>query len=295
VAPTFSIITACKGRLSHLKESLPAMLAQPDCEVIVVDYSCPDGTAAHVEGHFPKAKVVRVEGEEEFSNWKARNSGAALAKGAFLVFCDADIILAGDATKQLKKLVTGSSFGFFKRELSMAKGRGGLDSNQLRGFQVVPRASFRQLGGYDELMSGYASGADTDLEDRLLFLQLKAVPLDASLLDRIIHHDDEDRLRFHRRPVAMAYLVGHIYRRLKLAAMGIRKFADLQPPLKEQLHGLAVQAARAFLRQRKATTVTVEVLEDTLAPLKTTGQGAPRLRLSILIEFDSKDEPAGGR
>ncbi len=43
--PKFSIITTCKGRLEHLKQTLPAMLAQKDSEVIVVDYSCPHGTA----------------------------------------------------------------------------------------------------------------------------------------------------------------------------------------------------------------------------------------------------------
>ena len=34
---TFSIITTCKGRLDHLKQSLPTMIDQGAKEVIVVD------------------------------------------------------------------------------------------------------------------------------------------------------------------------------------------------------------------------------------------------------------------
>lgn len=45
--PFVSIITTCKGRLEHLRQTLPKMLAQQYSsrfEVIVVDYDCPDET-----------------------------------------------------------------------------------------------------------------------------------------------------------------------------------------------------------------------------------------------------------
>ena len=46
-APRASIITTCKGRLHHLRRTLPCMLAQ-GCdfayEVVVVDFGCPQGT-----------------------------------------------------------------------------------------------------------------------------------------------------------------------------------------------------------------------------------------------------------
>jgi len=83
---TFSIITTCKGRLDHLKESLPAMVAQGAKEVIVVDYSCPDGTGDYVAVTYPDVRLVRVEGEQHFSNWKARNAGAEVATGDMLRF-----------------------------------------------------------------------------------------------------------------------------------------------------------------------------------------------------------------
>ena len=59
-APVFSIVTTCKGRLEHLKQSLPRMAAQAGAEVIVVDYDCPDGAGAWVAENFPAVRVVRV-------------------------------------------------------------------------------------------------------------------------------------------------------------------------------------------------------------------------------------------
>jgi len=49
--------------------------------------------------------------------------------------------------------------------------------NQLKGFQIVSRENFQKVGGYDELLSGYAAGGDTELEERLRFLRLDMVPL----------------------------------------------------------------------------------------------------------------------
>lgn len=84
------------SRLEHLKASLTRMIGQP-AEVIVVDFSCLQGTADYVRSHFPSVRVVAVEGEAYFSNWKARNAGAAVASSDILLFCDADTVLAESA------------------------------------------------------------------------------------------------------------------------------------------------------------------------------------------------------
>ena len=36
-----TFITTCRGRLAHLRETLPSFAAQPDAAVIVVDYRLP--------------------------------------------------------------------------------------------------------------------------------------------------------------------------------------------------------------------------------------------------------------
>ena len=74
--PRLSIVTTCKGRLHHLRESLPTFLAQPDCETIVVDFDCPDRTAEVVAREFPAARLVALKDEPHFDIDRARNAGA---------------------------------------------------------------------------------------------------------------------------------------------------------------------------------------------------------------------------
>src|SRR4051794_7596613 len=243
------------------------MIAQRDSEGIVVDFSCPDSTAEYVEAHFAKARTVRVKGEQGFSNWRARNAGAAVAKGTLLVFCDADIVLAHDASAQLAKLVTPGSFGYFKNEVSQKKSLlvTGLSANQLKGFQVIPRASFDKAGGYDELLGGYAAGGDTELEDRLRILKLEPVALGPALIDQVLAHDDKTRMRFHDRPAPESYLIGYIYRWLKTTLISLRKGADLDPATKQKLHGLAREGALNFLRHKKSSSVKLRIVDEPLS------------------------------
>jgi glycosyltransferase involved in cell wall biosynthesis len=76
----FAIVTTCKSRLDHLKQSLPNMISQGAHEVIVVDYDCPEGTAAWVEKHHPGVRVVRATDPIGFCLSRARNLGIAAAQ-----------------------------------------------------------------------------------------------------------------------------------------------------------------------------------------------------------------------
>jgi hypothetical protein len=54
-------VTTCMGRLSALRHTVGPMLDQPArAGVVVVDYSCPDGSGAWVEANHPTDRVVRV-------------------------------------------------------------------------------------------------------------------------------------------------------------------------------------------------------------------------------------------
>ena len=117
------------------------MVAQGAKEVIVVDaISCPEGTGDYVAAHFPAVHVVRVEGQEHFLNWKARNAGAAAANSDVLVFVDADTSMADGAIEWLAGHLPPRSYGFFDTRTSQSFNRGGprLASNQLKGFHVIP-------------------------------------------------------------------------------------------------------------------------------------------------------------
>ena len=71
-----SYITTCKGRLSHLQQTLPRIADQPHVECIVVDYGCPERCGDWVEAHHPNVMVVRTGPTEGFNASRARNAGA---------------------------------------------------------------------------------------------------------------------------------------------------------------------------------------------------------------------------
>ena len=258
---SFSIITTCKGRLEHLKQTLPRMLEQGAAEVIVVDYSCPDGTAAWVAKHHPDVKVVSVEGEKGFSNWKARNEGAAVATGDLLLFCDADTILAPKAAQKIAKVLPPKAYGFFKRgpdteRFNKKKLR--IGSNQLRGFHAIPAAAFRRLGGYDEVLRGWGAGGDTDLEQRLTLAGAAAEALDPLLVEDVIQHDNADRLRHHTESIKVSYCAGLLYRRAKMGLLTSRRRVNLPLELREKIYGKARDVA-AKLGDRDSVALSIDL------------------------------------
>lgn len=186
--PRLSIVTTCKGRLHHLKESLPRFLAQPDAEVIVVDYDCPDGTGLFVEKEFPRARVVKVADRPHFNTSRARNLGAAQATADWLAFLDADIVIKPDfLTGNASNMAEANAFFHFRMTSP--------ETGSSFGSCLVRRADFQAVGGYDELMDGYG-GEDQDFYFRLVLLGRFRKPLDHALIDRIIMHGDAERVRF---------------------------------------------------------------------------------------------------
>src|SRR5476649_2313793 len=83
-------VIPCKGRLAHLRESLPRVAAQAPC--IVVDYDCPENSGDWVNAHHPEVAVVRIRNEPGFNLARARNLGAAETRADWIVFLDADVV-----------------------------------------------------------------------------------------------------------------------------------------------------------------------------------------------------------
>jgi len=258
LTPSFSIITACKGRLDHLKRSLPAMLAQGG-EVIVVDYSCPEGTGDFVAREYPAAKLVRVEGEKGFSNWKARNRGAEVATGEILLFCDADTILAKGAIEKLGQELPPRTFGHFTRHSTEKFNRkqSRIANNQLRGFHVIRAGLFRGLGGYDEVPEGYAAGGDTDLEERMMRRGFKGFQLGEGIVEDVIEHPRESRFTHHADPMAISYAAGMLYRRAKSALMSLARKSNLPLKTRQDIYRTARRAAADIANGKNVATISV--------------------------------------
>lgn len=52
-APTVGFVTTCRGRLHHLQQTIPRIVAEQPDEIIVVDHDCPQGTGDWLEKNYP--------------------------------------------------------------------------------------------------------------------------------------------------------------------------------------------------------------------------------------------------
>ena len=268
------------------------MVAQGANEVIVVDYSCPQGTAHFVRENFPAVRVVSVAGEVHFSNWKARNAGAAHASSDMLVFIDADTILADGAIDWLSANVPVQSYGFFDRKTSQSFNQSGprLASNQLKGFHVIPSDAFRRVGGYDEVLEGYAAGADTDLEERLLSKRLAKHALDACIVTSVIEHDAASRTQHHEQPVRTSYGAGLLYRAAKRMLLRIRGESELPLRSRQKLYDAARKAIAALGPQKGRVSMNVTLSADAILMPRQLGyeQGVQTVSLRVEVSLEGK-------
>ena len=174
-----SLITTCKNRLPHLKQTLPLMLRQPRAEVIVVDYGCEQGTAAWVKEHHPAAKLVQVNDDPVFCTARARNMGAETASYDTLCFVDADVLLHLELVKWLKSNEKPNGFYLYEDRTDL----------ELFGFLIVARGHFLKVGGYDEGFQGWG-GEDTDLYERLDRIGLSRFSVPKESMSAISHGDE---------------------------------------------------------------------------------------------------------
>lgn len=263
------------------------MLAQGSAELIVVDYSCPEHAADYVEQHFPAVRVVRVEGETGFSNWRARNRGAEVATSDLLVFCDADTILAEDALGVIDRALPQRSFGYFTRQATARFNKSGLrlGHNQLRGFQAVPAPAFRRLGGYDEVLEGYAAGGDTDLEERLVLNGIKGVRLGAGIIDDVVEHDNQARFTFHRAPIQFSYATGLMYRRAKMALMRLKRGTELSLEQRRSIYAVARQGAERMAKGEPVSTLQLNIENSAIGMPRQLGFESGKCIVSINVKL----------
>lgn len=174
-----SLITTCKNRLPHLKQTLPLMLQQPLAEVIVVDYGCEQGTAAWVKEHHPAAKLVQVNDDPVFCAARARNMGAKNASHELLCFVDADVLVHAELGTWLELNQDPNAFYLYP----VGKER------ELDGFLIVAREHFFKVDGYDEAIRGWG-GEDFDLYERLATIGLSKSSVPRESIAPIPHGDE---------------------------------------------------------------------------------------------------------
>lgn len=182
-----SVIIPCKGRLDHLKESLPLVLKQTyrDIEVIVVDYNCPDYTGGWVTENHPMVKVAMAYvGPAEWSLSAARNLGFKHCTGDMILFLDADALL--EDTHFIQNHVDHCVDGSFIC---------GWGHHDATGCMMIRRTAFEAVNGYNEALKAWGY-EDIDIYARLetTLAQEKRVWLGGI---QTIKHGDEIRNTFH--------------------------------------------------------------------------------------------------
>jgi GT2 family glycosyltransferase len=263
-----SVVVPCRDAAATLGEQLAALAAQRfdgRWEVIVADNGSTDGSRALAEAHaaaLPSLTVV--DASVRLGPAHARNAGAAAARGAKLLFCDADDVvgegwLAAMARALDEDGLVASRFDFQRLNPGRATRHEG--HPQERGLNPydypdflphagagglgVAREVHEAVGGFDE---GLPMLEDTDYCWRI---QLRGVPL-VFVPDAVVHVRDPRRLRglFLQRYRLGRYNV-LIYRRYRGRGM---------PPLRlaESLRrwaGLLVRMPTVLGRRRRSAWI----------------------------------------
>jgi glycosyltransferase involved in cell wall biosynthesis len=204
--PVYSIVTTCKGRLQHLHRSLPTFLAQPDTEVVVVDYDCPQRSGDWVEANYPAAIVARVGDAPRFNLSRARNIGVEAATAPWLVFCDADNLLSEGFAVAIDAFRAPNVF--------IRPYRDSADGPIAVPFPLAcERDACRAVGGFDDALDGWGT-EDWEFVDRLLRHGVVQRLFPVRLVG-ILDHDDSARTLFYEETMQVSRLIGHYYARIK--------------------------------------------------------------------------------
>ena len=247
---TVTLITICKGRLSHLRETLPAMIAQQADELIVVDFNCPDGTGDWVNKGFPQIRCIRSEDQGPFSASKARNLGAAHATSDWLCFVDADILLAPGFLSFVRSHLAPKCY--FRPP----------PTSGLWNPIVCRRIAWAGIGGFDEVIAGWG-GEDDDFFRRLELRGAMSRWLrEASAIE--LPYDKSLRSRFHTLSHSVSQRVNMLYVQIKLDLMRLMS-DELDLLTRETLYREAYRAVTTNIDGAQISA-TLPLTSDILIP-----------------------------
>jgi glycosyltransferase involved in cell wall biosynthesis len=155
------------------------MIGQSDSEVVVVDYGCAEGTADWVRSNHPGVRLVEVEDDPGFCLARGRNIGASYARGKFLLFCDADVVLKGDFANWVRQFAD-------ERRHYLALNHSDVT---VAGTVICSAGSFREVRGYDEAYRSWG-GEDREIYERLSDAGIQQSGFPVDFVYAIEHGDD---------------------------------------------------------------------------------------------------------
>jgi len=181
VTQRLDVVITCKGRLAHLKQSLPTIAHVEGVRIILVDYDCPQKSGEWVKSNFPNVDVLFIRNSPHFELAKARNLGAQKVRAPWVMFMDADVLVRPGFAAWMKTHLTP---GYFYNNPRLP--------TELMGTFICQAENFRQVKGYDENFETWG-GEDIDIYHRLIKAGVQKMIIEEPLFDAIEH---EDSLRF---------------------------------------------------------------------------------------------------
>jgi glycosyltransferase involved in cell wall biosynthesis/precorrin-6B methylase 2 len=191
VEPSATVVIPAHDAAETIAEQLEALATQedpPEFEVVVVLNRCKDDTATVVEQFSERLAIRAIRADGRASAAYARNSGASVANGDLLLFCDADDRVSPRWVAGMVRALTETDASFVGGSFSVERANlpewayeyfyEGLDGAALKSNRdgvVLPissnlgvtRAAFEAADGFDELFAA-AGGEDNDFVTRLL-------------------------------------------------------------------------------------------------------------------------------
>lgn len=260
-------IVVSKGRLHHLRQTLPHLVGLSLDEIILVDADCPDGSGGWVQENFSSIKVVRHRGGDTFNLSASRNTGAAAASSNWLFFVDADIQVDWDLRNWALTNVRRGSFYLAGPEQAE-------EPTGTVGTVLLERAAFEEIGGYDEVIVGYG-GEDDDLYNRLRINGFTPRHFPEKYISAI-RHGNEERTKFYpSRDLDRQRTENAAYAQLKSIVMSAL----------EARKELSLEQRRQIMSAAQAATQSKSPLKITLSPPTRSITRLRRLDLQIDISF----------
>ena len=182
---TTTIVLISTDRAAELRHSLPAALAQPDAEVVVLDNASTDETAELASSH--GARHLRMP--ERLSWAAANNAGVAAAEGDSVLLLNADCFLEPDFLTHARAALSDPAVGAVAPKLVRTLGpepSDRLDTLDAVGMQM-DRARRNNLTGYGRPRLAYDTPGLTFGADGAAALyrreMLEECTIDGELLD----------------------------------------------------------------------------------------------------------------
>lgn len=173
--PKISFITACKGRLHHLTETLPKNIIwnadYPNIEFVLLDYNSPDGLEAWVKNHMSrmieKGILVYFKNPEPeyFHFTHSRNMLLKLATGDIVCNLDADNYSGADFAFYIAERINKVDY-LMINPWSEVDGYINPFAFECFGRIAVKKEAILHAGGYLESLESWGD-EDRDLYERL--------------------------------------------------------------------------------------------------------------------------------